>query len=185
MRRLVASLVVVSAVALPLACSKAKSSRAAFCRELRRTSGLEQVLSGYSTDEPSTIRRKMRDAARQFARLEQAAPREVRSDVAQVSNLVDKIVEAVDQSPADPQAIAKRLRPIAANNSGALLAGLRMTRYAADQCKLELNAPGGPRPVVTSAPPAPAPDASAPAASGPVTPVPSTSSSRPARPGGG
>ena len=148
MHRVVVSCVVLVALVVPLGCAKSKGSKAEFCRELRRTSGLDEVLSGFATDDPATIRRKMREAADQFSKLERAAPREVRSDVTQVSDLVGKVVDIVDRSPDDPQEIAKRLRAVALTAGGAPAAALRLSRYAKDQCQLDLNAPpdasGGP-----------------------------------------
>jgi hypothetical protein len=141
MHRFAVACVVLVALALPLSCTKAKGSKAEFCRELRRTPGLEDVLSGFATDDAGTIRRKMRDAADQFSKLERAAPREVRSDVTQVADLVDKVVDIVDRSPNDLQTITTRLRVAATSAGGALPAALRLSRYAKDECDLDLNAP--------------------------------------------
>ena len=127
MRRVVVSCVVLVALVVPLGCAKSKGSKAEFCRELRRTSGLDEVLNGFATDDPATIRRKMREAADQFSKLERAAPREVRSDVTQVSDLVGKVVDVVDRSPDDPQEIAKRLRAVALTAGGAPAAALRLS----------------------------------------------------------
>jgi hypothetical protein len=171
MRRTAVAIIVVSAVVAPLGCTKAKPSKESFCRELRRTSSLAEVLSGLQSEDPSAIGRKARGAAQQFAKLKRSAPREIRSDVTQVSDLVAKIAKAVEGSPDNPQAIATVLRGELLNIAGVVPAALRLIKYSHDSCHYD---PG--QPTASTA------RTTAPGTSVPATPTTSPATTVPATP---
>lgn len=133
-----------------LGCTKTKANQATFCRELRKTSSLGQVFAGLNTDDPAAIRRKARQAAEQFAKLQRAAPREIRSHVTEVAKLVDKIAAAVEESPDDPQAVAKKLRGQELSSLGAARSALKLAEYSRETCHYEINGPVGTNPETSS-----------------------------------
>jgi len=141
MRRILVCVAVATALGSPLSCAKANPSKAAFCRQLRRTPVLEDILSGVATGDPAAVRRQVGAAATQFGALERAAPREIRAEVGEVATLMEKVLEAVDASPDDPQALAERLRKLATTNTGAAGAALEVAGYARDKCNVDLNGP--------------------------------------------
>lgn len=146
-------------------CTKAKPSKEAFCRQLRATSSLAQVFAGLTSDDPATLSRKAHDASEQFGKLERAAPREIRSQVSEVANLVDKIAAAVKASPDDPQAVVAKLRGQALDSAGSARAALELAQYSSRTCHYDINRPTGTTPA-TSTPGATAPESSVPATTG-------------------
>ena len=157
MRRTAVAVIVVSAFVAPLGCTKAKPTKETFCRELRRTTSFAEVLGGLQSDDPSTIARRAKETAQQFARLERSAPREIRSDVTEISNLVDKVAKVVEDSPGDPQAIAAALRGQALNSARVLPAGFKLIDYSRNECKYDPTQSSGVSPSTTT------PDSSVPA----------------------
>lgn len=138
MRRLVVSFAVVVGLIAP-GCARNHASKAAFCRQLRKTPDLSQVLVGYTNDAKPALQQKKRDAAAQFSKLERSAPRDIRSDVGTLSDLVDRVLETVNESPNDPSLIRYRLERLASTNAGAGKAALRMAGYAMKECKIDIN----------------------------------------------
>ncbi len=143
MRRTALAVITVFAVLSPLSCVMHKTSKATFCKELRRTPNLTQVFGALATDHPSTLRTKARRTAQQFTRLQRSAPREIRSDVSQVASLAGKIAQAVEDSPNNPQAIAAKLRQEASDVVGPTRAALRLGEYSNKTCHYDLNNPTG------------------------------------------
>ena len=138
MRRLVVSVTVVLGLVAP-GCAKNHASKEAFCRQLEKTPGLTEVFSGFGIDATPTLRRKMRDAAAEFSRLERTAPRTIRSSVGSLADAVDKIVETVNESPNDPGLIRYRLTRSFSTNAGASKAALKVAEYASRECKVDIN----------------------------------------------
>ncbi|MCU1353686.1 MAG: hypothetical protein JWM05_2895 [Acidimicrobiales bacterium] len=152
MRRTLSTLAVaVLLVIVPVACSKSKGNKEAFCKQLKVTPALSEALTGFSADDPTTLRTKLDGVNKAFADLERQAPREIRSDVSEVTDLVGEIVKVVQANTDNPAAIQKGLRTLAASRTGAAKAALRLAAYGKDQCKVDLNATDG---GATSAPPA-------------------------------
>ncbi len=139
MRRTVFAVISVFALLSPLGCVMHKTSRATFCKELRRTPNLTQVFGGLGTDKPSKLRTKARHTAQQFTRLQRSAPRDIRSDVSQVANLADKIAQAIEEAPDNPQAVAAKLRLDASDMVGPTKAALRLSEYSTNTCHYDLN----------------------------------------------
>lgn len=143
MRRTVLAVITVFALLSPLSCVMHKTSKATFCKELRRTPNLTEVFGALASDNPSTLRTKARRTAQQFTRLQRSAPRDIRSDVSQVANLASKIAQAVEESPNNPQAIAAKLRQEASDVVGPTRAALRLAEYSTKNCHYDLNNPTG------------------------------------------
>lgn len=165
MRRALLTVICSLMLLAPLGCTKAKATKETFCRQLRATPGLAEVLAGLTSDDPSTLSRRARQVAEQFAKLERSAPREIRSQVTEVSNLVDKIAVAVEESPGDPQAVVSKLRGEALGSVGTAKAALELAQYSSRNCHYDLNQQRNREPA-TSSPGATAPDSSAPATTG-------------------
>ncbi len=144
MRRIAFAVIAVFALVSPLSCVMHKTSKATFCKELRRTPSLSQVFGSLATDRPSALRTKARHTAQQFVRLQRSAPRDIRSDVSQVANLAGKIAQAIEDSPNDPQAVATKLRVDATDLLGPTRAALRLSAYSTKTCHYQLNNLTGP-----------------------------------------
>ena len=153
MRRLaptVAAAVLV--VALPVACTTSKGSKAAYCSQLKHTPALADVLSGFGTDDPRTLTKKLDTVTRQFRDLEHAAPREVRSDTSEVADLVTAIAQVVKDNAGNPTVIPARLRTLAVSRTGAAKAAQGIATYAKQQCNISLNPTDPPTAPTTGGP---------------------------------
>ena len=139
MRRLVVSLTVVLGLVVPAGCAKNHASKAAFCRQLKKTPGMSQVFSGFGIDNTPTLQKKMRDAAAEFSKLERTAPREIRSSVGALADAVDRIVDTVNQSPDDAGLIRFRLTRTFSIDTGTGKATLKVADYALKECKVDIN----------------------------------------------
>lgn len=143
MRRTVVAVIAGFALLTPLGCVMHKTSKATFCKELRRTPNLSEVFGALTTANPAALRTKARQTAQQFTRLQRSAPRDIRSDVSEVANLASKVAQAVESSPNDPQAIGAALRRQASDVLGPTRAALKLALYSKDNCNYDLNNPGG------------------------------------------
>ncbi|MDQ6697080.1 MAG: hypothetical protein M3Z46_06435 [Actinomycetota bacterium] len=139
MRRSILAVLTVVALLSPAGCVMHKTSKAGFCRELRRTPNLAEVFGALTSDNPSSLRTKARRTAQQFTRLQRSAPRDIRSDVSQVANLAGKVAQAVEDSPNDPQGITAKLRQEASDVVGPTRAALRLAEYSSTNCHYDLN----------------------------------------------
>lgn len=143
MRRTAIAVLVVCGLLSPLGCVMHKTSKATFCRELRRTPSLTEVFGALATDNPATLRAKARRTAQQFTKLQRAAPTDIRSSVSEVAKLASKIAQAVEDAPNDPEAIASVLRQQASELVGPTKAALKLADYSNKQCDYDLNNPTG------------------------------------------
>ncbi|MCU1454629.1 MAG: hypothetical protein JWN46_2775 [Acidimicrobiales bacterium] len=145
MRRILPTVVVaVLVLCVPVACSKSKGSKEAFCSQLKRTPALSDVLSGFGSDDPRTLSGKLDSVTKAFADLERAAPREVRSDASELADLVNAISQVVKANASDPAAIKSKLRTLATSHTGAAKAALDIAGYAKQQCNIDLNPSNAP-----------------------------------------
>lgn len=135
---------------LPLGCVMHETSKANFCKELRRTPSLTEVFGALSTDNPATLRTKAQRTAQQFLRLQRAAPRDIRASVSEVASLAAKVAQAIHDAPDNPEAVASALRSEVSDTLGPARAALKLADYSMKNCHYDLNAPIGP---VTTAPP--------------------------------
>lgn len=121
-----------------------KTSKAEFCRELRRTPSMSEVFVTLTTDDASVLHRKARRTAQQFVKLQRAAPRDIRSAVSEVASLASKIAKAVEDSPKDPQKIAVTLRAQSFDLVGSTRAAYELASYSTKTCHYNLNNAGIP-----------------------------------------
>jgi hypothetical protein len=144
MRRRITFAVIAVLMLLPLGCVMHKTSKASFCKELRRTPSLTEVFGALTTDSPSTLRSKARRTAEQFIRLQRAAPRDIRASVSEVADLASKVAKAVEDAPNNPQAVANALRREVSDSLGPARAALKLADYSTKNCHYDLNRPTGP-----------------------------------------
>ncbi len=157
MRRTALAAIAMSVLMTPLGCTKAQPTKEGFCRELRRTRSVAEVLAGLSSDDPTSIGRRAEEGSQQFARLERSAPRDIRSEVTEVGNLVEKVAEAVSASPDDPRAIATALRSQALDSAGVLVAAIKLIDYGRKTCDYDIVEASGLTSSSTSGTTVPAP----------------------------
>ena len=161
MRRSVALLLAVLTVAGATAgCAKANGSKDAFCKQLRETPALSTALAGYPSGDGSAYAEQLREARDAFGDLQKAAPRSIRADVGAVGELVDDLVEAIEDHPSDPAAVASQLRMDMLSSASAAKAALNVGNYASKECGVSLNPVGAMPPeafeIPTSSVPRPA-----------------------------
>jgi hypothetical protein len=143
MRRTAVAIIAVFTLLSPLGCVMHKTSKATFCKELRRTPSLSEVFGALTTDNPSVLRGKARRTAQQFLRLQRSAPREIRAQVSEVAGLASKVAQAVEDSNGDPQAVAQSLRAQVSDMVGSTQAALKLAEYSNKTCHYDLNNPTG------------------------------------------
>lgn len=146
MRRTALTLLAACALLAPAACTTAKANKETFCRELRRTPSVTEVLAGLQSGDASSIGGKAKETDAQFAKLERSAPRDIRSDVSQVAGLVSKIAKAVEASPNDLKGIVNTLRGQALELAAARPAAYRLVHYSLHTCHYNISQTGGTSP---------------------------------------
>ena len=143
MRRAAAALLSLLVLAgLTAGCAKAKGSREAFCKQLRETPAVGTALAGYPSGDGATYTKQLREARAAFGDLQKAAPRSIRADVGAVGELVDEIVDAIEENPDDPTAVAGQLRMEMLSSPSAAKSALNVGNYAAKECGVTLNPAG-------------------------------------------
>ncbi len=119
-------------------CTKSSGSKEEFCAALPRTGDLLGLLSRVDPSRPEDMARRFDRGAELFAKLERAAPREIRADVADVGDAYQLVLDTVEDHPDDLSAVRRDL----AREQGTLVAAgrsaLRMAEYARRECGIDL-----------------------------------------------
>ncbi|HEY4378490.1 MAG TPA: hypothetical protein VGM93_15090 [Acidimicrobiales bacterium] len=140
-RRLAAPVVALAVVVVATcgACSDGHGTQEAFCKQIKVTPGLDQVLSGFRTDDPKTLKTKLDTATKAFDKLKKAAPSTIHGDVDTVVALVHDVADAVENGSTDSTALDTRLRKAVAEHPEATGAAQRMAVYTHTECGIDLN----------------------------------------------
>ena len=141
MRRPAPARILVSLLVLfvGVACSGSSGSRDEFCETLPRTGDLMGLLTDFSSADPQALEARFDEGLGKFRELERAAPREVRGDVAQVADAVERILEVVRDNPDDLAAIRTGLATLGPQLATAGKAAVAVGNYSRDECGIDLN----------------------------------------------
>lgn len=120
-------------------CSRDHGSQEAFCKEIKRVPSLDTVVEGFSDADPQELSARLKAANASYAALQKAAPKEIRSQVGEVEDLVDVVTQAVEDHHDDPEAAAAQVRRAMASHPDAKTATVAVAKYAKTNCDVDLN----------------------------------------------
>jgi hypothetical protein len=132
----------------PLACSRQGGDKASFCDLIADVDDLFMVLQDFDATDPEELDQRFEKSVAEYRALERAAPREIKPDVAELGNVVEDVLAAVQRNGDDRAAIATDLGELQKDHPGAAAAGLRVIDYADKECGIELQ--GGPSEAIPS-----------------------------------
>jgi hypothetical protein len=142
MRRLL--LLALAALLLtPLACSRQGGDKESFCSLIADVDDLFMVLQDFDATDPEELDQRFEESVAEYRALERAAPREIKPDVAELGNVVEDVLGAVQRNGDDRAAIATDLGELQKDHPGAAAAGLRVIDFADKECGIKLE--GGPQ----------------------------------------
>ena len=133
-----ASLAVVGAAGLG-ACSKDGGSKAEFCAQVQVVPSLETVIARFSETDPAVLDDRIDRARAAYHDLEDAAPKEIHGDTAEVVAVVDEVLDAVAAHPSDPAKATAALRAKVKQHPKVGAARARVVRYAKAECDVVLD----------------------------------------------
>jgi len=141
MRRLLPLALAVLLLA-PLSCSRQGGDKGSFCDLIADVDDMFAVLQDFDATDPAELDQRFEDSLAEYRALERAAPREIKPDVAELGNVVEDVLCAVQRNGDDRAAIATDLGQLQQDHPGAAAAALRVIDYADKECGIKLE--GGP-----------------------------------------
>jgi len=131
--------VAVALLSLLTGCTRASGSREKFCAALPDTEDLFALIGNLDATDSARLEQRLDAGVAEFSKLERAAPRKIRSDVADVADVVERILEAVKKHPTDMGAVRQELAGSAASLLGSGKAALQVSAYAQRECGITLG----------------------------------------------
>lgn len=141
MPRPVVALVAIALV-VSIGCSRQQGDEASFCELVPEVDDLFSLLQGTDTGDPAAVEERFDEGLAEFRALERAAPRTVKPDVAELANVVEDVLEAVQANDGDQAATAAALADLTDTHPGAAASALKVVQYTRDTCGITLD--GGP-----------------------------------------
>jgi len=120
-------------------CSKENGSKAAFCQQVKTVPALSGVLSGFDRADAEELTRRLDGARRAYGELTTAAPAAIEDDTAALVRLVDDVLDAVQDHPKNPSAVASTLRRNVADHPDATASSAVVSAYADKECRVRLD----------------------------------------------
>ena len=139
MRRALAALLVAVTAAAPFGCSRQQGNEESYCELVPEVDDLFAVLQGFDTADPAELDERFDQGLSEFRALEQAAPREIKPDIAELGNVMEDVLDAVQQNADDQAAIASDLQNLQNEHPGAAASALRVIQYTKDTCDISLG----------------------------------------------
>ncbi len=131
---------VVLVVSLLAGCAHGQGSRDAFCSQLRSLSNRSVLLGRFDPFNPSDLAVYKRSAATDMSKLERAAPRDIKPDVAAVADLTAEIAQLTEKYQNDPAELRYRLYDLGRHRVGAASSVVKVVDYAKSKCGIDINA---------------------------------------------
>ncbi|MFN8019279.1 MAG: hypothetical protein U0P45_14320 [Acidimicrobiales bacterium] len=121
------------------ACTKDSGSTAEFCTQVQAVPSLETVVTRFSETDPAVLDDRIDRARAAYHDLEDAAPKEIHGDTAEVVAVVDAVLDAVAAHPSDPAKATDALRTEVKRHPKVGAARARVVRYAKAECDVTLD----------------------------------------------
>jgi len=137
----IASAVGIAACVLMAACSSGGGSTKAFCDAVRSGDNPLDVFDRYDPTNVSTARDQLQRGVDRMRDLERAAPSQVHDDMGVLVEVGAKLVAALD-----PAAASKPPPDFTSDFQRVRDASAAVTRFAADNCSVDLDSAGPPPP---------------------------------------
>jgi hypothetical protein len=121
------------------ACAKGAGSKQAFCNELRSIPDPGQLFRRVEPANAGTVAAADRAAAERLGRLELAAPRSIKPDVATMADLEADVADVVEKYGYDRGLLRLKLFELAQQRIGSGSSLVKVSDYARNECGIDLG----------------------------------------------